>query len=162
MSKIFENKKVQLAISFFKWLARICYWVINGITLFLITVFMIFYVMIDSFSYPSQDEDACYFPSEAFVAALLAKQDSRICRLLSKSTLRGYVFKVAIYTKNKAYIEKYFDKADFYLNGKQIIALFELGCKNIAEEFLRIFGFMSKYDDEFLKYLHSHNYNYNF
>lgn len=118
--------------------------------------------VIQSFSYPSQDEDACYFPSEAFVAALLAKQDSRICRLLSKSTLRGYVFKVAIYTKNKAYIEKYFDKADFYLNGKQIIALFELGCKNIAEEFLRIFGFMSKYDDEFLKYLRSHNYNYNF
>ena len=52
MSKIFENKKVQLAILFFKWLARICYWVINGITLFLITVFMIFYVIIDSFGYP--------------------------------------------------------------------------------------------------------------
>ena len=52
MSKILENKKVQLVISFFKWLARICYWVINGITLFLITVFMIFYVMIDSFGYP--------------------------------------------------------------------------------------------------------------
>ena len=52
MSKIFENKKVQLVISFFKWLARICYWVINGITLFLITVFMIFYVIIDSFGYP--------------------------------------------------------------------------------------------------------------
>ena len=52
MSKIFENKKVQLAISFFKRLARICYWVINGITLFLITVFMIFYVIIDSFGYP--------------------------------------------------------------------------------------------------------------
>lgn len=52
MSKILENKKVQLAILFFKWLARICYWVINGITLFLITVFMIFYVMIDSFGYP--------------------------------------------------------------------------------------------------------------
>ncbi|MCI7420500.1 MAG: hypothetical protein ACI4OE_02260 [Alphaproteobacteria bacterium] len=52
MSKIFENKKVQLAILFFKWLARICYWVIKGITLFLITVFMIFYVMIDSFGYP--------------------------------------------------------------------------------------------------------------
>lgn len=52
MSKIIENKKVQLAILFFKWLARICYWVINGITLFLITVFMIFYVMIDSFGYP--------------------------------------------------------------------------------------------------------------
>lgn len=51
MSKILENKKVQLAILFFKWLARICYWVINGITLFLITVFMIFYVMIDSFGY---------------------------------------------------------------------------------------------------------------
>lgn len=43
---------MQLAILFFKWLARICYWVINGITLFLITVFMIFYVMIDSFGYP--------------------------------------------------------------------------------------------------------------
>lgn len=52
MSKIFENKKVQLAISFSKWLARICYWVINGITLFLMTVFMIFYVIIDSFGYP--------------------------------------------------------------------------------------------------------------
>lgn len=52
MSKILENKKVQLAILFFKWLARICYWVIKGITLFLITVFMIFYVMIDSFGYP--------------------------------------------------------------------------------------------------------------
>lgn len=52
MSKILENKKVQLVISFFKWLARICYWVINGITLFLITVFMIFYVIIDSFGYP--------------------------------------------------------------------------------------------------------------
>ena len=52
MSKIFENKKVQLAILFFKWLARICYWVIKGITLFLITVFMIFYVIIDSFGYP--------------------------------------------------------------------------------------------------------------
>lgn len=52
MSKILENKKVQLAILFFKWLARICYWVINGITLFLITIFMIFYVMIDSFGYP--------------------------------------------------------------------------------------------------------------
>ena len=57
--------------------------------------------VIQSFSYPSQDEDACYFPSEAFVAALLAKQDNRICRLLSKSTLRGYVFKVAIYTKDR-------------------------------------------------------------
>lgn len=52
MSKILENKKVQLVISFFKWLARICYWVINGITLFLITVFMTFYVIIDSFGYP--------------------------------------------------------------------------------------------------------------
>ena len=52
MSKILENKKVQLAISFFKWLARICYWVLNGIILFLITVFMMFYVMIDSFGYP--------------------------------------------------------------------------------------------------------------
>lgn len=52
MSKILENKKVQLVISFFKWLARICYWVIKGITLFLITVFMIFYVIIDSFGYP--------------------------------------------------------------------------------------------------------------
>lgn len=41
-----------MAILFFKWLARICYWVIKGITLFLITVFMIFYVMIDSFGYP--------------------------------------------------------------------------------------------------------------
>ena len=52
MSKILENKKVQLAISFFKWLARICYWVINGITVFLITVFIICYVIFDSPSYP--------------------------------------------------------------------------------------------------------------
>lgn len=52
MSKILENKKVQIFLSIIKWLARICYWVINGITLFLITVFMIFYVMIDPFGHP--------------------------------------------------------------------------------------------------------------
>lgn len=117
---------------------------------------------IQSFSYPSQNEEACYFPSEAFVAALLAKQDNRICRLLSESAVRGYVFKVAIYTKNKAYIEKYFDKADFYLNGKQIIALFELGCKNIAEDFMRISRFLLRNDYEFQEYVKSNNYNYDF
>lgn len=117
---------------------------------------------IQSFSYPSQNEEACYFPTEAFVAALLAKQDNRICRLLSESAVRGYVFKVAIYTKNKAYIEKYFDKADFYLNGKQIIALFELGCKNIAEDFMRISRFLLRNDYEFQEYVRSNNYNYDF
>lgn len=117
---------------------------------------------IQSFSYPSQGEEASYFPSEAFVVALLAKQDDRICRLLSKSTLRGYVFEVAIYTKNKAYIEKYFDKADFYLNGKQIIALFELGCKNIAEDFMGISRFLLRNDYEFQEYVRSKNYNYDF
>ena len=118
--------------------------------------------VIQSFSYPSQNEEACYFPTEAFVAALLAKQDNRICRLLSESAVRGYVFKVAIYTKNKAYIEKYFDKADFYLNGKQIIALFELGCKNIAEDFMRISRFLLRNDYEFQEYIRSNNYNYDF
>ncbi len=52
MSKILENKKVQIFLSIIKWLARICYWVINGITVFLITVFIIFYVIFDSPSYP--------------------------------------------------------------------------------------------------------------
>lgn len=117
---------------------------------------------IQYFSYPSQNEEACYFPTEAFVAALLAKQDNRICRLLSESAVRGYVFKVAIYTKNKAYIEKYYDKADFYLNGKQIIALFELGCKNIAEDFMRISRFLLRNDYEFKEYVRSNNYNYDF
>lgn len=117
---------------------------------------------IQSFSYPSQNEEACYFPTEAFVAALLAKQDNRICRLLSESAVKGYVFKVAIYTKNKAYIEKYYDKADFYLNGKQIIALFELGCKNIAEDFMRISRFLLRNDYEFQEYVRSNNYNYDF
>lgn len=116
---------------------------------------------IQSFSWPSQDEKASYFPSEAFVAALFEKQDDKICQLLAKSTLRGYVFKVAIYTKNKAYIKKYFEEPDFYLNGKQIIALFELGCKNIAEEFMKVSRFLLKNDYEFWEYLRSHNYNYN-
>ncbi len=52
MSKILENKKVQIFLSIIKWLARICYWVINGITVFLITVFIIFYVILDLPSYP--------------------------------------------------------------------------------------------------------------
>ena len=117
---------------------------------------------IQSFSWTSQDEEACHFPSEAFVKALLEKENAKICQLLAKSTLRAYVFKVAIDTKNKAYIKKYFDKADFYLNGKQIIALFELGCKNIAEKFLGVSRFLLNNDYEFQEYLRSHNYKYSF
>ena len=52
MSKILENKKVQIFLSIIKWLARICYWVMNSIAVFLIIVFMISNVIFDSLSYP--------------------------------------------------------------------------------------------------------------
>ena len=41
MSKIFENKKVQLAISFFKWLAQIMFYGLNVLAFFAIYSLMI-------------------------------------------------------------------------------------------------------------------------
>ena len=79
MSKILENKKVQIFLSIIKWLARICYWVINGITVFLITVFTIVDVMLGS---PSHHASYMQFLTEEELAVIYKYDEIWYCTII--------------------------------------------------------------------------------
>lgn len=114
-------------------------------------------IAVQSFSRPSGDLLVCYFPSKAFIKTLLEKNDDKIMELLEKSSVYDFIFECAIENGNITYIEKCYKKPDFYLEAKYIIALFELGCNKIAEDFLEIFGRFMDSDDKLVCYLKKHN-----
>ena len=121
-------------------------------------IFAMANAVVPSFSYPDLDNKACFVPSFAFIKALLETNDSRIFKLLNDSIQSMRVFECAIEIGHRQYIEKYYNGVTGWIPSSSIIRLLELGYKDIAMVFLRVFARVCfGYDEQLINYLRKHN-----